>query len=90
MIKKSIKFIILIEIYFHIYIFLKNKKSLFSLNNKNDKIFNKITNALQKVIKKRINYIDSLYIIGSFNFGNYIICLNNAIILCEFFHCKRI
>jgi hypothetical protein len=27
---------------------------------------------------------------GSFNFGNFIICLNNAIILCEFFHCKRI
>ena len=90
MIKKSIKFVLLIEIYFHIYIFLKNKKSLFSLNNKNDKIFNNITNALQQVIKKRINYIDSLYIIGSFNFGNYIICLNNAIILCEFFHCKRI
>ena len=60
------------------------------MNNKNDKIFNNLNNVLQQVIKKRINYIDSLYIIGSFNFGNHIICINNAIILCEFFHCKRI
>jgi hypothetical protein len=87
MIKTSKKFVILIEIY---YIFFENKKLLFSLNNKNYKIFNSINNELQKINKKRINNIDSLYIIGSFNFGNYIICLNNAIILCEFFHCKRI
>jgi hypothetical protein len=37
-----------------------------------------------------IKYLDSLYIIGSYNFGNFIISLNNAIIFCELFHCKKI
>ena len=55
MIKTSKKFVILIEIYFRIYIFFENKKLLFSLNNKNYKIFNSINNELQKINKKRIN-----------------------------------
>jgi hypothetical protein len=87
MIKIFKKIIILILIFF---IFIENKKTILSFNNKNNKIFYNIKHELQHIIKKRINYIDSLYLIGSFNFGNFIICLNNAIILCEFFSCKRI
>ena len=58
--------------------------------NKNVKIFNNIKQKLYQKFKRRIDYIDSLNIIGNFKFGNFIICLNNAIIFCEFFHCKRI
>ena len=49
-----------------------------------------IKNQIQASLKKNINYIDSLYIMGTYNFGNFIISINNAIIFCEFFHCKRI
>ena len=45
---------------------------------------------INKQFKKNISHIESLYIIGSFNFGNFIICLNKALIFCEFFLCKRI
>ena len=76
---KSFKKIVILIVIFFIYI-----------EHKNYKIFNKIKYELYHIIKKRIKFIDSLYIIGSLNFGNFIICLNNAIILCEFFHCKRI
>ena len=58
--------------------------------NSNSKIFIIKKHELQGLIKKNINYFDSLYIIGRMKFGNFIISINNAIIFCEFFHCKRI
>ena len=89
--KKFIKIILfLIFIYrYLIYNFLRKKKPSFSLNQ-NKKMFYIIKNQIQASLKKNINYIDSLYIMGTYNFGNFIISINNAIIFCEFFHCKRI
>ena len=78
MAKSFKKFVILFIIFF------------ICIEHKNYKIFKKIKHELYHIIKKRIKYIDSLYIIGCLKFGNFIICLNNAIILCEFFRCKRI
>ena len=45
---------------------------------------------INKDFKKNITYIDSLYIFGRYRFGNFLISLNNALIFCEFFLCKRI
>ena len=89
--KKFIKIILfLIFIYrYLIYNFIRKKKPSFSLNQ-NKKMFYIIKNQIQASLKKNINYIDSLYIMGTYNFGNFIISINNAIIFCEFFHCKRI
>lgn len=84
------KVLIIILLFFYFLIFSKNKKQLFLLKNHNYKIFKIIKHELQDLLNKRIFYLDSLYIIGSYNFGNFIISLNNAIIFCEFFHCKRI
>jgi hypothetical protein len=56
-------------------------------NYKNSKI---IKRELQDLLNINIKYLDSLFIIGSYNFGNFIISLNNAIIFCEIFHCKKI
>jgi hypothetical protein len=89
MIKKFKNVLILIILNFIFYIFIGNKKSSISLNN-NSKMFNITKHKLQGLINNNINYIDSLYIIGRLNFGNFIISVNNAIIFCEFFHCKRI
>jgi hypothetical protein len=43
-------------------------------------------------IKKRINlsHINILYIKGSARLGNFFLCINNAMIFCELFRCKRI
>ena len=84
--KFIIKIVLLIFIF---YIFRGNKNSSTSLNS-NSKIFIIKKHELQGLIKKNINYFDSLYIIGRMKFGNFIISINNAIIFCEFFHCKRI
>jgi len=82
-------YIRIILLFFIFFIFIGNKKSSISLNN-NSKMFNIIKHKLQGLIKNNIDYIDSLYIVGKYSFGNFIISINNAIIFCEFFHCKRI
>lgn len=87
--KKYKKFAILFLLFFIFFIFIRNKKSSTFLN-KNKKMFNIIKHELQGLIKKNINSIDSLYITGTIKFGNFIISINNAILFCELFHCKRI
>jgi len=72
-----------------------NKSSPFSNNHLNSyKIYNTIKSTLKnkvyKIFKKNITCINSLYIDQKIRFGNYFISLNNAIIFCEFFSCKRI
>jgi hypothetical protein len=84
------KLILIIFLYFYFFIFTENKKSLFILKNCNYKIYKIIKREIQDLLNINIKYLDSLYIIGSYNFGNFIVSLNNAIIFCEFFHCKRI
>ena len=81
----------------YIFIFIIIKIPLFSknaLNNHNYEINKTIKKELQNLInkklKKKINYIDSLFIIGNYRFGNFLISLNKAIIFCEIFCCKRI
>lgn len=73
----------------YIFIFIIIKIPLFSrnsLNNHNFEIIKTIKKELQNLInkklKKKINYIDSLF--------NFLISLNKAIIFCEIFCCKRI
>lgn len=83
----NLKFIILII--FISSIFMRNKKSSNSLN-KNLIIFETIKHKLQGLIKRKTSYIDSLYIVGKYAFGNFIIAINNAIIFCEYFSCKKI
>ena len=63
-------------------------------NNKNYNVTKSIKKSLYNVLyrfsKKNLIYIDSLYIRGIMRYGNYLISLNNAIIFCELFNCKRI
>ena len=93
----SFKYII---IYFELFllkhfIHLNNKISSISNNNllKNNSL-NFIKKKLQDIIFKKLkhnkNYSNILYIKGHVRFGNYFICLNNAIIFCEFLSCKKI
>ena len=89
----QIKFKILI-ILCYIYMLFKNLSfTKNKLNNQKSKICyikNELYNLINKNLKKNISYIDSLYIIGKYRFGNFLISLNNAILFCEFFFCKRI
>lgn len=68
-------------------IYLKN-------NNSYSSYFNIIKKTLQDIIykkfKKNITYINLLCIYGHPRFGNYFISLNNVIIFCELFSCKKI
>jgi hypothetical protein len=80
----------LILLFFYFFILTKNKKLLFLLKNRNYKNSKIIKRELQDLLNINIKYLDSLFIIGSYNFGNFIISLNNAIIFCEIFHCKKI
>jgi len=96
MIKKFIK-LLMIFLFLLIFNILVNKKTLFSkklFNTHNSKIFDKIKQGvyaqINKDFKKNITYIDSLYISGTYRFGNFLISLNKAVIFCEFFLCKRI
>ena len=66
----------LVVIFLIIYLFLIKKKILLS------KIF--------KIIKRNIYNINTLFINGKANFGNYFIGINNAIIYCEILGCKKI
>ena len=40
--------------------------------------------------RKRISHINILYIKGSARLGNFFVCINNAMIFCELFGCKKI
>ena len=63
-------------------------------NYNNLNITNKIKlylfNKLLKKAKKNLTYVNFLYIQGQARLGNFFICINNAIIFCEFLGCKRI
>lgn len=79
------------------FINISNKISLISINNlkkNNSRIIDiikiNIQNLISKKFKKRITYINALYIKRRLRFGNFFISLNNAIIFCEFLGCKRI
>ena len=89
-INKALKnFSIIILLLFNFYFFIRNKQLFFS-NNQNYKICKIIKNEIQNILNNNIKYIDSLYIVGSYNFGNFLISLNKAILFCEFYHCKKI
>ena len=57
------------------------------LKNKEKKHFFLI---ISKIYNKSFNHANILYIEGSLKFGNFIISLNNAIIICELIGCKSI
>jgi len=99
--KKYVYFLLYIIIFFELlflkyFINLKKKTSLISykLNKNNYKIIKIIKRNIEdkffKTQKKNITYVNTLYIYGHLRFGNYFISLNNAIIFCEIFGCKKI
>lgn len=88
-------FIIFFEILVLIYEIYFNSRKKIILKKKNNNtaaknIKTSIYKLLYKFSKKNLVNIDSLYINGIMRFGNYLISLNNAIIFCEIFNCKRI
>jgi hypothetical protein len=78
--------------------FIKNKSSPISNNLKkhinNSNIFNLIKKNQIKRMKRKLwqnlNHINSIFITRKARFGNFIISINNAIIFCELFGCKKI
>jgi len=47
-------------------------------------------NKIFRKIRKNLTHINSIYITGRISFGNMIISINNAIIMCELIGCKKI
>lgn len=100
--KKSHKIIYLLK--YTIIIFeLLFLKCLINIRSKSSSISNKnLENYNSKyIIKRNLNFkiknliknktsINTIIIIGYQRFGNYFVSLNNAIIFCELFCCKRI
>ena len=78
--------------------YIVNKPSVISMNLKNNINNSKNINFIkQKAIKRILRkirenlvHINSIYIKGKARFGNFIISINNAIIFCELFACKKI
>lgn len=60
------------------------------MKNNNSNINYILRDKIIQYFKKNISSINTLYIKSGGRFGNYLICLNNAIIFCEFLSCKRI
>jgi len=87
LIKISLFFFIII---FLNYIFILLNSKIFLKNNKK-KIMKKV--ILSKIFinfSRKINNINVLFIKGKARFGNFMMCMNNAIIYCEILHCKKI
>lgn len=49
-----------------------------------------LINEIYKRIRRNLFHINSIYITGRAKFGNMIISINNAIIICELIGCKKI
>jgi len=76
---------ILLKYYFK---FLSSK--IFFKNNKKKIMKKVILSKIYTNITRRINDINILFIKGKARFGNFFMCINNAIIYCEILHCKKI
>ena len=79
---------------FKYFIFLFQLLLLDNFLNNNYKNFHVIKRNIKykifKVYNNKITCINTLYMKGNSRFGNYFISLNNAIIFCELFRCKRL
>ena len=86
-----IEFLMFMYLIFYEFYHSKNKKKQ---DNNNSKIFDIIKrsffNMIYEKLKINTTYINAIYMIGFKNFGNFLISLNNAIIFCELFKCKKI
>lgn len=90
-INKFIKYIFILSEMFLLQIilpFFPKKKYTNSNIMKNIKQY--LVNELFKKTKKNLTQVDNLYITGEHRLGNYLICINNAIISCELLNCKRL
>ena len=66
-------------------------KKIFNNSNKINDIKQNLIKELYKNTKKNFTHINVLYISGNGSrLGNFFICVNNAIIFCELFNCKKI
>jgi hypothetical protein len=63
-------------------------------NINNSKIINFIRqNEIKRILRKiskNLFHVNSIFITGKAHFGNFLISINNAIIFCELFACKKI
>lgn len=62
----------------------------FLINNKKTIKKKILLSKIFKINRRNINNISTLFIKNKIRFGNYFICLNNAIVYCEFLGCKKI
>jgi len=62
----------------------------FLINNKKTIMKKILLSKIFKINRRNINNISTLFIKNKIRFGNYFICLNNAIVYCEFLGCKKI
>jgi len=93
-----LKFIFIIFELFSLKYFAMNKSSFIS--NLPENIFNNpiifkfakqnLINEIYKKLRKNLFNINLIYISGSLRFGNFLIAINNAIIVCELLGCKKI
>ena len=93
----SLKYIIIFFDFFLLKYFINIYNKIFSISNNNllknnalNSIKKKLQDKIFKKLKQNKTYINILYIKGRVRFGNYFICLNNAIIFCEFLGCQKI
>ena len=67
------------------------QKKIFNNSNKINDIKQNLIKELYNNTKKNFTHINVLYISGNGSrLGNFFICVNNAIIFCEFLNCKKI
>ena len=86
------------EIIISLQLYITKKSSVIPMNlNKNinnSKIINFIRqNEIKRILRKiskNLFHVNSIFITGKAHFGNFLISINNAIIFCELFACKKI
>ena len=55
-----------------------------------NKIKNQLLSSISRYKRQRINKIETLFLFGTYNFGNSVIRLNNIIFYCEILGCNKI
>ena len=94
----SLKYMFIFLELFSLKYFIINNSSFISLfpksifNNSNIFKFAKqnLINEIYNKLKKNLININLIYVSGSVRFGNFLITINNAIIVCELLGCKKI
>ena len=94
----SLKYMFIIFELFSLKYFIMNKSLFISIIPKsifnNPKIFKfakqNLINEIYKKLRMNLINLNLIYVSGSVRFGNFLITINNAIIVCELLGCKKI